>query len=212
MKREYWIVLIVYIAMQFSSIIGVPLAAGFLKIMGIKQSLAYPVWLVAKFVIALAIVLFVLRKESLRFNKSKPFKLSFTWALLGVFLALLSQYAAGFIESLLGFNLASKNTQHITQIINSFPLAIIVSSIMGPALEEIVFRKILFGYFHKRFNFLIAAAASSFVFALAHLEPEHILRYAAIGFTFAFLYVKRNNIIAPIFAHVMMNTIVVLIQ
>ena len=33
-----------------------------------------------------------------------------------------------------------------------------------------------------------------------------------MGFTFAFLYVQTKRIIVPIFAHVMMNTIVVVMQ
>lgn len=215
MKREYWIVLIIYVAMQFSSIVGVPAFALIFQLLGVKQNLAYPVWLVIKFILAFAAILFVLRKElkDLSFSKEKrTFKFSIKWALFGVLLAFLAQYAAMIIEKLFGINLVSKNTQLLTHIVGGFPLAIIVSSILGPVLEEIVFRRILFGAFHKHFNFLIAAAASSFIFALAHLDPEHILRYAAIGFIFAFLYVKRNNIIAPIFAHVVMNTIVVLIQ
>lgn len=215
MKREYWLVLIIYISMQLSGIVGVPGVALIFKLLRVNQNLSSPVWLVIKFILAFAAILFVLRKEfkDLSFSKEyKPFKISFKWALFGVLLAFLAQYAAMIIEKLFAVNLTSNNTQLLTHIIGAFPLAIIVSSVLAPAIEEIVFRKILFGYFHKRFNFLIAAAVSSFIFALAHLEPVHILRYAAIGFAFAFLYVKRNNIVAPIFAHVMMNTIVVLVQ
>lgn len=211
MKKEYWMILIVYFLMQFSSVIGVPA----IKFLGVNQSLAYPVWIVTKFILAFMVILFILRKEltDLSFNKKhKTFKFSIKWALLGVLLVFLSQYAAATIERLLGVNLASENTQQLTHIINSFPIVIIVSSIFGPVLEEIVFRRILFGYFHKHLNFFIAAIISSFIFALAHLEPEHIIRYSAIGFVFAFLYVKRNNIISPIFAHVMMNTIIIIFQ
>lgn len=43
-------------------------------------------------------------------------------------------------------------------------------------------------------------------------EPELLLRYTAMGFTFAFLYYKTKRILVPIFAHTMMNTIVVIIQ
>ena len=44
------------------------------------------------------------------------------------------------------------------------------------------------------------------------MEPQHILLYSAMGFTFAFLYVKTKHILVPIFAHVAMNTLVVVIQ
>jgi membrane protease YdiL (CAAX protease family) len=108
--------------------------------------------------------------------------------------------------------MGSENTQQILNIIESFPLAILVSSVIGPILEEIVFRKIIFGTLHKRFNFFLSALISSVIFALAHMEPHHILLYSAMGFTFAFLYVKTKHILVPIFAHVAMNTLVVVVQ
>ena len=108
--------------------------------------------------------------------------------------------------------MGSENTQQILKIIESFPLAILVSSVIGPILEEIVFRKIIFGSLHKRLNFFFSALISSIIFALAHMEPQHILLYSAMGFTFAFLYVKTKHILVPIFAHVAMNTFVVVIQ
>jgi uncharacterized protein len=75
-----------------------------------------------------------------------------------------------------------------------------------------VFRKIIFGVLYEKMNFFFAALVSSIIFALAHFEPEHVILYSAMGFTFAFLYVKTKRILVPIFAHVAMNTSVVLIQ
>ena len=39
-----------------------------------------------------------------------------------------------------------------------------------------------------------------------------MILYSAMGFTFAFLYVKTKHILVPIFAHVAMNTMVVVMQ
>ncbi|MEH7504849.1 type II CAAX endopeptidase family protein [Neobacillus drentensis] len=215
MKREYWIIIIVYIAMQFSSLIGIPLFLYGFKYWGINQSLAVPSWLLASFTIALFIIIFILRKEMNNRSFSKrggSFGQSVIWAISGIFLALFAQYAAAIIENLLGIKMGSENTKDILTIIEAFPLAIIVTSIIGPILEEIVFRKIIFGALHHRFNFFISALISSVVFAAAHMEFQHILLYSAMGFTFAFLYVKTKSIIVPIFAHVAMNTLVVLVQ
>jgi membrane protease YdiL (CAAX protease family) len=100
----------------------------------------------------------------------------------------------------------------IVNIIEVTPLVILVTSILGPILEEIIFRKILFGVLYVRTNFIVAALISSLIFSLLHGEPQHLLLYASMGFTFAFLYVKTKRIIVPIFAHVAMNTMVVIIQ
>lgn len=215
MKREYWIILIVYIAMQFSSLVGIPLFVFGFKNFGINQSLAVPSWLLASFTIALVIIIFMLRKEmnnrSFR-KKGGSIGNSVIWAIAGIFLALFAQYAAAIIEHLLGVEMGSENTKDILTIIEAFPLAIIVTSIIGPILEEIVFRKIIFGSLHNRYNFFISALISSVIFAAAHMEFQHILLYSAMGFTFAFLYVKTKSIFVPIFAHVSMNTLVVLVQ
>jgi uncharacterized protein len=214
LKREYWIILIVYIAMQFSSLVGVPLTAFLLKASRTSEKLAVPYWLIISFSIALVIILFILRKEMSKTDERKGSSLgnSIIWAIFGVFLALFAQTVAANIERLFGIEMGSENTQQILKIINTFPMAILVSSIIGPILEEIVFRKILFGSLYKRFNFFISALISSVIFALAHMDPHHVLIYAAMGFTFAFLYIKTKHILVPIFAHVAMNTLVVLIQ
>ena len=212
MKKEYWWIIIVYLAMQLSSLVGLPL----LNVLGVSQKLAIPVWLVVSFSIALLIILFILRNEIAAIFRNEDRASSFgraaMWAILGVFLALFAQYVAVIVESLLGIKTGSENTQDILHIIETLPLAVLVTSVIGPILEEVVFRKIIFGALHKRFNFFISALLSSVIFALAHMEPVHILIYSAMGFTFAFLYVKTKQILVPIFAHVSMNTLVVLVQ
>ncbi|NRD77633.1 CPBP family intramembrane metalloprotease [Bacillus sp. BRMEA1] len=212
MKKEYWIILIVYIAMQFSSLIGIPVL---IKGFHLQGKLAIPVWLIISFSSALIIVLIILRKEMKgggSNERSSSFGHSVVWAISGFFLALFAQYFAAIIEHFLGIPSGSENTKEIIDIINTLPSAVIVTSIAGPILEEIVFRKIIFGSLYKRFNFVISALISSLIFALAHMDFMHILIYAAMGFTFAFLYVKTKRIIVPIFAHVSMNTLVVMVQ
>lgn len=205
MKREYWLVLIVYCLMQFSSLIGVPL----FEVMGANKGLSYSVWLVVKFLAALTIVGYILRKEFKYIDFSKPGILK--WAVFGGILALFFQYAAAWIQTIFGVRLDSENTQNITNIIKTFPLAIIVSNLAAPILEEIVFRKIIFGAFNKQFNFVLAALISSLIFAISHLDLDHILQYTVIGFTFAFIYSKRKSILSPIMAHIIMNSFVLIV-
>lgn len=219
MKREYWFVIITYIAMQLSSIIGVPI----LSIIGLNlgysadevtiKSGAY--WIVISFFAALILVLFFMRKdmkENINARNQATVPVSIGWAVAGVFIALFSQSIAGAIEQMLGIKPGSENTQQILSLIEQVPLVILVTSIIGPILEEIIFRKIIFGTLYKKFNLVISSLISSVIFGLAHFEMEHILLYSAMGFSFAFLYVKTKRIIVPIFAHVAMNTLVVIFQ
>ncbi|MED1418655.1 CPBP family intramembrane glutamic endopeptidase [Bacillus smithii] len=221
MKKEYGYILIAYILMQLSSFIGVPLVyrigirAGQDPVFMRQAAPGY--WIVISFSITLIIILLILRKahtDALLVRKApaSPGE-SIVWAIAGVFLALFAQGIAANIEAnLFGVDPGSKNTENILQIIKTFPASMLVSSIFGPILEEIVFRKIIFGSLYKRFSFWIAATISSVIFAMAHMEFEHILLYSAMGFTFAFLYVRTGRILVPIFAHVAMNTLVVVVQ
>lgn len=219
MKKEYWLILITYIIMQFSSFIGVPLVSGIGLFLGYDEETVFAysfiIWTLFSFSAALLITLFLLRKEmfsrDLRKQKA-PLGTSAAWAVGGIFLAYFAQVAAASIESILGIEMKSENTEAILNIIEAFPVFIIITSVIGPILEEIVFRKVIFGSLYQRFNFAASALISSLIFAVAHRELEHLLLYTAMGFTFAFLYVKTKRILVPIFAHVAMNTIVVLLQ
>lgn len=180
-----------------------------------SQGFAGVTWLVISFSITLVVVLLLLRKEMVNANEVRngaSLGRSILWSITGVFLALFAQAFAANIERLIGIEVGSDNTQQILRIIETFPIMIVVSSVIGPILEEIVFRKIIFGAFYKRFNFFLSALLSSVIFSFAHMEPEHTLLYSAMGFTFAYLYVKTNRILVPIVAHVSMNTFVVLVQ
>lgn len=218
MKKEYWIILIAYIAMRLSSLFGVPLVLITADALGHNpenmQILAVAYWLVISFTITLTITLLLLRKEMKRGldRDASSVAGSAGWAIGGIFLALIAQATAASIENLIGIEMGSENTRQIIRIIEASPIVILISSVIGPILEEIVFRKIIFGSLHKRFNFFLSALISSVIFALAHFEPEHVLLYSAMGFTFAFLYVKTKRIIVPIFAHVAMNTFVAVVQ
>ena len=67
MKKEYWYILIVYIAMQLSGIIGLPLIVFIGKLIGKDYNeiaeIASSIWIVISFSICFLIILYLLRKE-----------------------------------------------------------------------------------------------------------------------------------------------------
>ncbi|WP_339164787.1 type II CAAX endopeptidase family protein [Siminovitchia sp. FSL H7-0308] len=221
MKKSYLLIVLTFIVMQLSSYIGVPLFFQIgTKVLHIDPEQmkvnAVGYWILFSFSVGLALVLFLLRKNEkyTKIEKDQPLPVgqSFTWAIIGIFMAFFAQISAGLVEKAIGINPGSENTQQILQLIELFPAIVIISSIIGPILEEIVFRKVIFGSLYDRFPFWVAALLSSVIFALAHFEPVHIILYATMGFVFAFLYVMTKRIIVPIIAHVSMNTIVVILQ
>ncbi|MBA2876904.1 CPBP family intramembrane glutamic endopeptidase [Thermaerobacillus caldiproteolyticus] len=221
MKRRHWYIIIAYIIMQLSGIVGVPL----LRAIGVgsssadeytANSVASGYWAVISFLVTFLIILFLLKediKEQYNAHHRASNVATVMWAIGGFFLALFSQSIAATIETrFFGIEPGSENTKRIVEIIRLTPSLVIVTSIIGPILEEIIFRKIIFGSLYKKYNFFIAAIVSSLLFAVVHMELEHLLLYATMGVTFAFLYAKTKRIIVPIFAHVTMNTFVVFMQ
>ncbi|WP_226660138.1 CPBP family intramembrane glutamic endopeptidase [Pseudalkalibacillus hwajinpoensis] len=210
MAKHYWTILITYIVMQLSGLVGVPLLQ--------KLNIADPVviWSVFSFLTALVIMLFLLRSTpDVPFERSTRVSggQAVGWSILGVVMAYASQIVAAMIEmNVFGIDPGSENTEMLIEVAKASPIFIIVTSIIGPILEEIVFRKVIFGSLYKRFNFWIAGILSSVIFAAIHFDFSHILIYTAMGLTFAFLYVKTKRLIVPIIAHMTMNTFVVLIN
>ncbi|MFE4242105.1 CPBP family intramembrane glutamic endopeptidase [Peribacillus butanolivorans] len=219
MKKEYWFVIITYIAMQLSSIVGMPIFMLIGSLSGMPadelkvKAAAY--WIVFSFLAALSLILILMRKdmrERIDTRNQASISTSILWAIAGVFLALIAQSLAGSIEQMLGVKSESENTQNLISLIYEVPMVIFVTSVIGPILEEILFRKIIFGSLNKRFNFFISALISSVIFGLAHGELEHLLLYTAMGFTFAFLYAQTGRILVSMVAHIAMNTLVIILQ
>lgn len=212
LNKQYWFIILTYVLMQLSGIFGFPI----LLAMGYEETEAQGIWTIFSFTIGLIIVLLILQrapKTTLRNRPKASVGASIGWAIGGIFLAYFSQIIAATIEMyILGIDPGSENTEDIIKLIVSFPLVILVSSLFGPILEEVIFRKIIFGSLYKKMNFFFAGLISSIIFAVVHIDFTHILLYTAMGFAFAFLYVSTKRIIVPIIAHVAMNTIVVILQ
>lgn len=212
MNKRYWWVLITYIIAQFSVIAIAPIL---FSVFSFEKYEAGIYGNIIGFIVGLIVILVILKPEMKVRNIQGAANTNQTiiWSILGVFMAFLAQIIAANIEiHILNIKTTSENTQLLMDITRSIPLFMIVTAIVAPILEEIVFRKIIFGALYKRSNFFIAGLVSALIFGLVHGEPIHILLYASMGFVFAFLYVKTKRIIVPIIAHAAMNSIVVISQ
>ncbi|WP_458414964.1 lysostaphin resistance A-like protein [Schinkia sp. CFF1] len=212
MKSRYLLTILIYILVQFSGVVfGVDLLLSF----GVSKEHAVAIWTVISFAIGLIGVLLILipdMKER-HFTEGRVSRLAAAgWSILGVFLAFFAQIISAQIEMKLGIEMGSENTEVLVKIAMGTPIFIIVTSIIGPIFEEIIFRLIIFGSLYKKFNFWIAAIISSLVFATVHFDFTHIIVYTAMGMVFSFLYVKTKRILVPIVAHVSMNTFVILVR
>ncbi|CAD2073735.1 CPBP family intramembrane glutamic endopeptidase [Phocicoccus pinnipedialis] len=152
-------------------------------------------------------------------NKS-PLYVTVLWIIGGTFLAYTSQIVAGLINVyLLGNPIESENTESIIDMVLGAPYMVILVVVLGPIIEEYVFRRAIFAELYEvlaRINkgvaFLLAGLISGIIFALAHWDFTHILIYLAMSYTFSFVYLMTKRLIVPIMVHMIMNGIVVLLQ
>ena len=130
------------------------------------------------------------------------------WGILGFFMVLIGQMVGTYIEMKLGIEVGSENTASLVEIAQLAPVMVIVIAIIGPILEEFVFRRVIFGSFIQVWGFWLSAIVSAIVFAAIHFEFTHILLYTICGLIFAFLYYKTKRLLTSIVAHILLNSFV----
>lgn len=127
-----------------------------------------------------------------------------------------SSYASNFLSNIFGI-VQSEAVNQITimrSLNSSGAIFMILSAVvMGPIVEELIFRKSIFGLFK---NDKLALVVSAILFGSIHLIGEasilealiNGLSYFTMGFVFGFIYLQNNkNILAPISVHILSNLI-----
>ncbi|MBO4672828.1 MAG: CPBP family intramembrane metalloprotease [Bacteroidaceae bacterium] len=96
-----------------------------------------------------------------------------------------------------------------TDMSNSFIGAISIG-IIGPIIEEFVFREGVLGYMLRSgVNKWVAIIASALAFGLIHINPAQVPFAAAIGIIFGIIYYKTGNIVIPCLLHILNNSVAV---
>jgi Predicted metal-dependent membrane protease len=83
---------------------------------------------------------------------------------------------------------------------------LVFGAFVAPFTEELFFRGFVFAGLQTRYDWKIAAAISSLLFAIAHLELTFLLPAFLLGFLFAYLYHRSHSIWPGIIMHVSINT------
>jgi len=171
-------------------------------------------WYALGFSVTIVISLLLLRPD-LQLYKRQGIQSNLNDTVKCIGLGILLQYGlvivANLIETLIsGGVMESMNTQQIADLVDIAPLMIFSVVLLGPIMEEILFRHILFGNLNARFGFWIAFAVSSLLFALIHGDNK-ILVYVAMSFAFSLAYAKTRRLIVPIAIHAFNNAIVMVV-
>jgi len=118
---------------------------------------------------------------------------------------LIDAWMAGGIENVA----KSQNTDQIIQAIQVIPLLQVMVVLLGPIMEEFLFRHIMFGNLSSKLGFFFSFILTGGLFALIHQDNKFLI-YVAMSFVFSLVFVKTRRILAPIAIHVFNNGIAVL--
>ena len=146
-------------------------------------------------------------------NKSYKDKMSLTikvW-LIGLVAMIISN---NIINLFTASGIASNESLNRTVLDELTIYAIPTMVIFGPICEEIIFRLSFKKIFKNKYLYI---ALSALLFGGAHvigtsgIELLYIIPYGALGAAFAYTYIKTQNILCPIMAHMIHNFICILL-
>src|SRR5690625_1271938 len=138
-----------YIITQLSVLLFAPLLYLFFPI---TEFDAIVYWNIFSFILALIIILRLLSQDLTKEKQRDAATLSevIRWSIIGFFLSWFAQIVAINIElRIFGIEPGSENTDVIMQITKQAPLFLIIPIFIAPILEELIFRKIIFGTLYK---------------------------------------------------------------
>lgn len=159
----------------------------------------YAIYLVANFDIAMdwmyiAVIAYVLIK-SLKYDHKSDFKkIKFRYVFLIVIVNVFFSYGMLYLANLGSF-----------LILKSIGLGSLIGTILiSPIAEELIFRGIILNRLKLVISPSIAILVSSLCFGILH-SYGNIISAIVFGLCMCILYLKTNNILIPISAHIMNN-------
>ena len=174
-------------------------------------------WTFVMGVLSLLIIFMLVRRNKDFFNIFKGEKATTIqavgWGIIGFFLVFFGQTIGVYIETeIFGIQSGSDNTKTFIEIAKAAPIMILSIVLIGPILEEFVFRRVIFGSLIQAQGYWLSAIISGVIFALIHFDFTHILLYTICGLVFAYLYHKTKRLLTSIVAHILLNSFVVFTQ
>lgn len=136
---------------------------------------------------------------------------------------LLSFLAVGVLIALLGDALSNPNNDAIQSLSESSPRAVLgLAVFIAPVVEEVLFRGAVFGSLrtkHRTWAFIISiglfALYHVWQYALVSMDAMtllYIIEYIPAGYVLAWVYEKTNCIWIPIFLHMLINILSMLVM
>lgn len=168
----------------------------------------------------LVILLIIYRKDlkedfkKMKKNIFKTLDNSIKYYLLGI----LGMIVSNILIAVLFKENGADNERLVQNMITSAPyIMLITAGIIGPIIEELIFRKTFMDAFKSKWLFILT---SGFIFGSMHVIGTssnligylYFIPYASLGLSFAYMDYEENNIFPSIIMHIIHNSLLVMIS
>jgi len=101
-----------------------------------------------------------------------------------------------------------QNYEELSQLIvgGDFVITLLTVGIIGPVVEEIMFRGLIFGELRKIMPIKIALVVQAVLFGVYHLQPVQGAYAAVIGLLLGLVYYRSSSMVAPMVVHIAINS------
>ena len=132
-----------------------------------------------------------------------------------ILMTVIFKFVSEMLRRFLGLDGQSLNQSNLQSIFQEQPLLIAVfACIIGPLMEELLFRQILLRYLRKSLPTWLSIFIVGLAFALIHMHSLSLsewvgaVGYLGGGLAFSIIYVKeKENIYYPLFVHMLGNSL-----
>lgn len=158
--------------------------------------------------------------NEIRKTKRKFFFGVFKGWLFLILMTLVFEFVSEMLKQFFGLVGQSLNQSNIQSTFQEQPLLLAVfACIIGPLVEELLFRQLLLHYLQKRLPGLLSIILVGLVFALTHMHNLSLsewvgaVGYLGGGLAFSIIYVKeKENIYYPLVVHMLGNSLSLIIS
>ena len=172
---------------------------------------AWFVWgvnVLAMYVIAFPVLYLIVRgmRSVARTKRTMRASEFFVLLLVGEAFMYVGNIVGTFLNDIFGAFMGGEIENTTSELIESSPIwmILIVAVILGPIVEELIFRKLMMdklGIYGDR----MAIVVSSIAFGIFHGNFYQLFYATLLGLVLGYIYAKTSNIIYPILLHMIMN-------
>lgn len=207
MKTAIKLILIYFLMQLLGALTAGPLAVLYVYVTtgGLDAALAQTLSLAPALLLGIVYMTLFLWKAGYLANDGRLYALTgvpcLLWSLLaGVSAMFLTDVAVSYLTFLPDW------MEQTFDVLQSGWLGIVCVAVLGPILEELLFRGAVTKALLQKFSPAVAILLSGLLFGLFHINPVQVVSASLIGFLLAWLYWRTRSVVPGILIHILNNS------